>query len=593
MREQPLRVCCIVLFFLFSFCSDCAEAEDWSPLFTVRFGNIDAIDAEDGELAGFVKTIRNDGLFPPPMRTLVGPKIRNPTFFGVIFEGWIERVTLVSSTPGASRTVWAIPVENREEYLTLMTAQGMSEYEGMDGVSILREMDADGNIKSWYLQWLPGNVGVFGDDRDAVMAAWRLYADNSAVRGLLFGTGGRFVNPDVMVRLNLPAVAAWQNRETGLYWWRENLEGLVGDLQNYWKPDGVRQRLLWSLAESFVMWPRGIERLDASFWFEQDGIEWSMELDGEYRLSRSSQLSCLRMVPDRSALVTATPVTPASFAAKRDWLGELMLSAAGGVVTREARETARVFNGLLEDGGIREMVTALVSPPVGKPELGGVRLLVTDWQFPEQADLVWERIKLLLGSDQTLAVAFSQMGLRVQIEDEALDSGTLGVTVYPAGGGADAEPYYRATWTYRRDGSIVAFVIGSDREDWAERRKVREYRAGLVSGVVGYVGEGGADVRETFTRMGVDGASWLGFFEPVRFLQFCLIEAADWRPRSPDQLEPESTQLAREMLEYASGRAWTAGGVSRLNHWRFDGVLSWESLARLAAALGITESIGM
>lgn len=571
-------------------------AEDWSPLLVVRFGNIDAIDAEDGELAGFVRNIRNDGRFPPPMRTLVGPRIRNSTFFGVVFEGWVERVTLASIVPGATKTVWAVPVDNREEYLTFMAGQGMSEYEGMDGVIVLREMEADGAVKNWYLQWLPGNVGVFGDDREAVMAARRIYADNSAARGLLFGTGGRFVNPDIMIRVNMPAVASWQDRETGRYWWRERLEEFAEDLRGYWKPDGARRRLLGNLTEAAIMWPRRVERLDACVWFEPDGVEWSLELEGEYGFSGSSLLPRLRVVPDRSALAWAAPVTPSSLSELVGWVGEVLLSAAGGVVTGEARDAGRGIAALVENGGIREVVSALVPPPVGKPELGGVRLVVTEWQFPEQADRVWERIKVLLGSDRSVSVALSQMGVQVRIEEDELFPGTLGVTVYPsrgAVGGEYAQPYYRATWTWRRNGSLVVLVTGLDREDRAERRRIRDYRSGLAGEVAGFEGEGGGDVRETFVRMGSEGASWLGFFEPVRFLQFCLIEAADWRPRSPDQLEPRSTQLAREMLEYGAGRAWTAAGVSRLNHWRLDGVASWESLTRLAAALGVTETIGM
>lgn len=592
-RRGVLAACLLFLQFVLVVMPSLVLAEDWAPLYTVRFGNIDAIDAEDGDLAVFVKGIRNDGRFPPPMRTLVGPKIRNATFFGVIFEGWIERVTLIPPTPGKPRTVWAIPVDNREEYLTFMTGQGMSEYEGMDGVTILREMDADGSVRSWYLQWLPGNIAVFGADRDAVMAAQRLYTEMSASRGLLFGTSGRFVNPDITIRLNLPAAASWQDRETGRYWWREQMEGFVNDLLAYWKPDGARQRLIWSLAESFIMWPRKVERLDVSLWFERDGIEWSMELDGEYKQPRSSLLSCLRTVPDRTAMVSASPVTPASFSALVEWMGGLLLSAAGGVVSREARDAAQTLSGLLENGGVRELVSALVLPPAAKPELGGVRLLVSDWQFPEQADRMWERIKFLLGSDTALANAFSQMGLRIELDSDESDADSIGVVMYPAEKEEISSPYYQSTWTYRREGSLVALVMGADRNDRAERRKLRAYHEELATQVVLHSGEGGPDVRETFVRMGSDGASWLGFFEPVRFLQFCLIETGDWSPRSPDQLEPQSTQLAREMLEYTSGRAWTAAGVSRLNHWRFDGVVSWDGLTRLAAALGITEAISM
>lgn len=569
-----------------------AEETAWSPLLTVRFGNIDAIDAEDGELARFVRNVRNDGRFLPPMRTLIGPEIRNPTFFGVTFEGWVEGVVLASSLPGATRLVWAFPVDNRDEYLTLMTNQGLTEYEGMDGVSILREMGADGNILTWYMQWLPGNVAVFGADREAVMAARRVYADRSAARGLLSGAGGRYVNPDVTVRLDMPALAAWQDREAGSYWWRERIDKLTRDLVGYWKPGNARERVIWSMADALTMWPRETRRFDASFWFEPEGVEWRLEVDRDYALSRKSDLGLLRSLPDRTAVASASPVNPASFSRQMDWLGELLLSSAGGVVTREARDTARAFGSLLADGGVREAVAALIPPPTGYPELGGARLLVTEWQNPSQADRAWSRAAELLGSDETVANAFSQMGLRVKVETDELDPGTLGITISPADEAA-TDAYYHGTWSYRREGSVAALVTGVDRDDAADRDKVREYRGNLAANTVSYGGEGGPDIRTVFTRVGPDGASWAGLFEPVRFLQFCLIEAADWRPRSPDQHEPLSTQLAREMLEYSSGRAWTAVGDSRLNHWRFDGGLTWDSLTRLAAALGISESIGM
>lgn len=564
----------------------------WSPLLIARFGNIDALDAEDGDLARFIKNVRNDGRFIPPMRTLVGPEIRNPTFFGVVLEGWIECVVLAPDAPGTTRTVWAFPVDNRDEYLTHMINQGFGEYEGMDGVTVLRESDSDGGTHIWHLEWLPGNVAVFGRDRNAVAAARRIYADRSASRGLLQGPGGRYVNPDVAVRLDLPALASWQAGETGAYWWRDKVDRLARDLVDYWRPNVARERLLWSTADALALWPRNVGRLEASFWFEPEGVEWRLEADGGFAVPGRSQLRLLRTVPDRTALATASPVTPASLGAFTEWLGDFLLAAAGGVATREAGQTAADLSAMLMDGGIGESVGALVPPPTGNPDLGGARLIVMEWRIPEQADRLWARVGRVLGSDETAANAFAQMGIRVEVTEEELDPGTLGVAVYPAGD-AGGEAYYRASWTYRREGEVVCLVTGEDRRDAAERARVREYRANLAAGTVGYGGEGGADARAAFTRMGPDGASWLGFFEPVRFLQFCLLEAADWRPRSPDQLEPLSTQLAREMLEYNSGRAWTAVGESRPGNWRFEGGLSWDSLSRLAAALGITEAIGM
>jgi hypothetical protein len=45
------------------------------------------------------------------------------------------------------------------------------------------------------------------------------------------------------------------------------------------------------------------------------------------------------------------------------------------------------------------------------------------------------------------------------------------------------------------------------------------------------------------------------------------------------------------MLEYESGRAWTAAGVSESGTWRFTGGVAWASLSRLAAAIGLAEAI--
>lgn len=597
MTLRPLSSLAATVLIVFVFALSCvrpaiAGEENWSPLLAVRFGNIDALDAEDGDLARFVKNIRNDGRFPPPMRTLVGPEIRNHTFFGISLEGWIECVLLIPSDPGDTRTVWVFPVDNRDEYLGQLASLGLAEYEGMDGVTVLRELDVDGNLDIWYLQWLPGNLAVFGSHRDSVMATWLFYTNRAAARGILYSTGGRFINPDISFRINLPALTAWQDREAGVYWWREKIDLLTRDLLTYWNPGAARQRLVWTIADAFALWPRSITRFDANLWFEPDGIEWQIDADRDPTAPVAAELNLMRSLPDRTAAAVARPVTPASLAEQSNWLGQFLLDAAGGAVTREARQTASLLADAVADGGLRETVVAMVPPPTASPELGGARLVLMNWQIPEQADRTWELLKTLIGSDETVANAFSQMGLRFAIETPANDSGAVGITVYPTAD-ATAPPYYRASWSYRRNGNIVALVSGVDREDRADSDRVRVYRAQMAENAVNFKGDGGADVRLALSRVGPGGASWLSLFEPVRFLQFCLIEAADWRPRSPDQNEPLSTQLAKEILEYSPGRAWSTVGQASRNHWRFDGGLGWDSLSRLAAALGITESMGM
>ena len=139
----------------------------------------------------------------------------------------------------------------------------------------------------------------------------------------------------------------------------------------------------------------------------------------------------------------------------------------------------------------------------------------------------------------------------------------------------------------------MVLVGGASRLDTAERAAVLEYRAALAETAVLGNGPGSGPVRNAFTRMGTDGAAFIAMVDPVRFLQLSLIDAADWRQRSADQREVESTRLAREMLEFGSGGAWSAVGEVVPGGLRVNGGMSWESLARLSAAIGITESIGM
>lgn len=595
-RRLAFAVWLLVLAFAFAPRAAAADSDDWSPLMVVRFGNIDAIDAEDGELAAFLRSIRNDGRFTPPMRDIVGPEIRNPTFFGIAYEAWMECVLLVPVSAGNAERLWVFPVENRDEYMTQLAGLGLSEYEGMDGVTILREMDADGNIHTWHMEWLPGNVAVFGANRDAVASARQLYAENSASRGLLARAGAGFMEPDVLVRLFPPLLASWQDREPGLYWWRDKIDRLANDLIAYWQPSPARARLVRSFADLLVLWPRGVRRLDFGLWLESAGLEWNMAVDGDYHARPPSQLAVIRRVPDRTALAWAVPTPRETVEDFGRYAGDFILAAAGGVVSQEARQEAKGFFELLLAGGMGEAAFAWVPPPAGNPELGGCRLLLAQWENPDAVDAAWERLRLLAGPGAAAAQVFSQMGWKVELLADPADPRAADLFIYPAndsGNGVRGEPYCHATATLRRNGGLAALVVGESRPDAAIRAHVAAYRARLAEEAVNSGGAGGADVREAFTKAGPAGASFLGFFEPVRFLQLCLIESGDWRPRSPDQHEPLSTQLAREMLEYSSGRAWTAAGESSPGTRRLTGSVGWDSLARLAAALGLTEAIAM
>ena len=579
-----LLVCCCA--------GRCAGADGgWPPLLIVRFGNVDALDAEDGELASFLKSIRNDGRFIPPMRTLVGPEIRNPTFYGVTYEAWIE-CALMAPPVGALERVWMFPVDNRDEYMAQLANQGLSEYEGMDGVTILRETDTDGNAHIWHLEWLPGSVAVFGADRSAVAAARQLYAENSASRGLLAGAGGRYVEPDILVRLLPPRLAMWQDRIPGQYWWREKIDRLTRDLVRYWQPNPARVRFIGMLADRLAAWPRGVEQIDASVWFEPDGVEWRLRAAGDFSPSTKGQLGVFRRVPERAALAYALPVSPESFRRFGGWAGGLLLDAAGGVVTRDARQLVLDIFDRLSRGSLREAAWAWVAPPANNPGLGGTRLLIMDWAAPEMLERAWNMIAAAVGPDTPLAQVFSQLGWNVSIRRDELHPHAVEIVATGTASGTRVT-MYDAIACYRRQGNIAALAIGASRPDAAERRKVVAYRTALAAQAVEETGAGGADVRGAFTRMGSGGAGMLGIFTPVRFLQLSLVETADWRPRSPDQHEPLSTQLAREMLEYGAGNAWTVGAEANGRGWDFNGGMSWRSLSRLSAALGITESIGM
>lgn len=570
-----------------------AASADWQPLAILRIGGFDAIDAEDGDIAAFVRSIRNDGRFIPPVRTLVGPAIRNPTFYGVGYEAWLECALMIPVGAGSPESVWLFPVDNRDEYMAQLASQGLSEYEGMDGVTNLRETTADGNVRSWCMEWLPGNVALFGRTPGAVADARRVYAENAASRGLLSGAEGRYLEPDISLRVDLPRLAAWQDSEFGVYWWRTNVELLAQDLVAYWQPSPARERLLRGVAETLIAWPRGVGYSRLDVWFEKNGVEWRVDVAGGLAPRSPSFLDAMRRLPERAAMAYGVPVTRESASVHLDWLGSLFVRAAGGAVSREARSAALELKESLLAGNPREYVAAWVPPPAGSPELGGARLLLARWDDVESLSVFWDRLLTVLRSGAVLST-LEQVGWRVSVDADP-ERGVADVAVFSAAAEEGAEPYCHGTFSMRKNDGILALVGGESGSDPETRNRIMAYRAQLAEEAVAATGPGGPDVREAFTRVGPEGAGFMAILEPVRLLQFCLVEAADWRPRSPDQHEPESTQMAREMLEYGvgRGRAWTVAGESRDNAWRFTGFIPWQSLARLSAALGLTESIAM
>ncbi len=566
---------------------------EWQPLAIARFGNVELIDAEDGPLAVFLKGIRNDGRFPPPLKTLVGPIIRNPTFYGLIFEAWMEVVILAPVRPGSVRTLWVFPVDSRDEYMTQLANQGLTEYEGMDGVTVLREMDEDGNFSVWHLEWLPGNIAVFGKDSAAVAACRRIYAENSAAHGLLAGHNGEYTRPDAMLSIDPGAITAWQDSEPGRYWWRDVLETLMGDLVQYWQPSPARVRLMGEVTEQFALWPRRFERVTLNVWLEEKGIEWRVRVDGGGGLGTVSQLSTFRSLPDRSALAFAVPVDSEAVDVFGENVARLFVDGAGGVMTTEARRVGSELLSLLKQSQPAQMSVAWVPPPPGRPQLGVTRLLVGEWLSPEYLDAAWTMARELLKPGTVASQSLSRIGWTVEVETSPDVGGTAEVRIFPADSGERRTPYYHASLAMHKNGGRIALAVGGSRDDLSGQDELLRYRAEVAREAAFSTGDGGPFLRQAFVRLPSGGASFMGIMDPVRFVQMALIEMADWRPRSPDQNEPLSAQLAREMLGYGFMGAWTIIGGRERFGWHFSGDVSWQSLSRLAGALGITESIAM
>ena len=574
-----------------------AASPAWSPLAVMRVGNIDALDSDEGDLAAFMRLIRNDGRFTPPLRALIGPEIRNPTFLGLIYEAWIECAALIPERPGNIESVWIFPVDSRDEYMSQLENRGVSEYEGMDGVSTLRETGLDGTVRVWHLEWLPGNVAVFGSNRDAVTETRRLYAENRAARGLLAARGGQFLDPDIVVRFYPSHIVGWQNSESGIYWWRERLTLLSRDLLAYWRPGTARARLIQSQTERLIAWPRTLNSVELSVWLEPEGVEWRLEAAGEFSPAPvKSDLSLLRWLPERTALGFAVPSDRAWLQSRASEVGELLLAAAGGAVSTEARRTAGIFLDVLLAADPRQSAVAWVAPPATSPQLGGTSLLLMEWRHPGGLAQAKELLVDAIGGDSAISSVLTQMGVNASLTPVVDDPDSFYVTAGPVSSDAGAESSFDAVYTWRVDDGVMILAGGKGRVDPGARARILEYRNGLIDEILTerkVNPSGTKDARQAFLRMGPRGASFIGFFDPVSFIQLVLIEAADWRPRSPDQLEPQSVVMAREMLEYGTADAWSVSGEADPGSWRLDGGMSWQSLVRLSAALGITESIGM
>ncbi|MDR1534642.1 MAG: hypothetical protein LBU64_06025 [Planctomycetota bacterium] len=572
-----------------------APGGEWRPLLVSRLGDVDNIDSEEGALAAFIGGMRNDGRPSSPARTLIGPAILNPTFFGLPAGAWLEAVVLAPPGPGELGLIWAFPVENRDEYTSQFSGEGLSWFDSLDdGLTVIRKMEPDGGFGEWHMAWLPGGAALFGRERTALIAARRIYAGRRAANGLLAAPAGLAADPDLSIRLDPASLASWREKDAGEYWWRENIRLLAGDLVNYWRPGSARVGLIRSLAEELALWPLSLERVDLRIWFEGGGIEWILEAIGGFApRTFPSELESLRRVPDRTALAYAIPLGPERVREIGDWARSLLLDAAGGAVGFEAREAMFTLFSLVRRAGARQIAAAWVPPPLDRPELGAARLFVVEWERPGELEPVWPLVLQAARPESPVSRALAQIGLHLSLDPESGVPGSLAARL-GSPGRPELPAYANPLLVFRRSGPWTALASGVARVDSLERSVLAGYLAELADGSVAGQGPGGPDIREAFVRMGRNGADLLGFFDPVRFLQLAFMESADWRLGAPGQGEAAAgARLAREMNEYRSGGAWNLAGEIRDGAWILNGGLSWSSLSRLAGALGLSESLGM
>lgn len=555
----------------------------------LRVENITNIDAPDSELSLFLSRIHREGATIPAVSSVVGPLLKNPYLTGLPDDAWLEGVLIVPVGPGPLSWVWVFPVDHQDDYLASMIRLGLSDTESSGGMSVLSSIDPEGNIDRSYLDWLPGNIAVFGAERDAVRTACQIYEAEGAAQGLLGSRRGREIAPDVAVRFLPPRLAAWQDEEAGVYWWRQSVTGLGAELIGFWDPETPRARLIAQLADDAASLPMAWPRLDVGVWFGEDSVDWRIELaGGSGRQGPVSDLTAMRRLPAETAEAYALALDRQDLTELLDFCGRLLLGAAGGAVPTGARDAAATFARLLTQAGPRQLAAAWLPLETGDPVLGSTRLLLTEWERPELLDAAWLVLDAALNADGPVVTALGQLGwkTRLEIDPEAPGAGNL---IIEAIDGRAEQPYYSAGFAFRRAGPWLAAAWGkADSPD--EQTRILGHRAGLAEAMLAASGPGSADARQAFTLVDSEGATGIIAFSPIRFLQTILAEAADWRILSPDDAEPASTRQAREMFEYEdSGGAWVAAGTRR-GAWTANARMSWHSLEALAAALGIAEN---
>ncbi len=568
-----------------------AEPGDMREILVLRFSDVERLDSQDSELVQFMADLHSEGTIRPPLQTIIGSSIKNPFFSGLAIDAWIEGIVLAPTRPGLLNLVWIFPVDNQDSYLTTLMRQGLSDTDGVGDISILSELDPEGNIKYYYLEWLPGNLAVFGTDRYAVQSAKDIYESAGASRGLLGAMVGHEIAPDIKVHFLPSRFAGWQNSEIGVYWWRTQVERLVTDFIAFWRPEPARAKLMQSIAEDLASWPLSMNLLEFDIWFDEIGIEWRLRASAQDNITRpQSQLATIRRIPENSAITYAIATDAAMFRDMETLIGRLLLGAAGGVVPSGAKDVATAFADTLRRASLTEASIAWIAPPSSNPGLRSTRLTVTEWQYPELLETAWLVLESALNSEGPVQAALTQLGWELQLQ--SFGDGQCRLIITSSDGNQSPRKIiFDSIFTAQLSGRLLALAWGAVNDRQPEM--LREYQKELVNPVFRSDPPGTANVRQAFTMVGSTGASMMVVFSPVTFIQTVLSEAADWRMLALDEEEPLSTKIAKEMYEYRdTGEAWLMTGTQRQGISLSDGRISWSSLKALAVSIGLTDNVG-
>ncbi len=568
-----------------------ADSGEMGEIMVLRFSDVERLDSQDSELVQFMADLHNQGTIRPPLQSIIGSSIKNPFFSGLAVDAWIEGILLVPTRPGPLSLVWIFPVDNQDSYLTTLMRQGLSDTEGIGDISVMSELDPDGNIKYYYLEWLPGNLAVFGTERNAVQSARAIYESAGASRGLLGTVIGHEIAPDIKVSFQPSRFAGWQHSETGVYWWRTQIDRLVTDFIAFWRPEPARAKLMQSLAEDLASWPMSMSRLEFDVWFDEIGIEWRFRTTGHGNDTRpQSELATIRHIPGNSAITYAMAFDAAMFRDMENLVGRLLLGAAGGVVPSGAKDVATAFADTLRRASLTEASVAWIAPPSSNPGLRSTRLVVSEWQNPELLEAAWLVLESALNSEGPVQAALAQLDWELELQ--SIDDGQCRLTISLSDGNQlPRKNIFDCIFTARLSGRMLAMAWGAvnDREPVL----VKEHQLEIVADVFRPDQQGTANVRQAFTMVGSAGASMMIVFSPVTFIQMVLSEAADWRLLALDEEEPLSAKIAKEMYEYRdTGKSWLMTGTQRQGISLVDGRLSWNSLKALAVSIGLTDNVG-